>query len=288
MDFITWGRSPWDQLVPNHASWTLAWVALGAGLVFLIGHAVYVMMRPAPPPDPAQLAAARELAARVPARVLRHSLGARLFHWIMAAAMIVLLVTAFLPMAGVTFSWVLIHWVAGLVLTASILYHVVHASVVLDFWSIWPTREEYGEQVIRFRRAVGQTLPPPRKFGKYPFENKMYHLAIIATGLAATATGLFMLKRVPTGFLERNPYVFGDVTWGAIYVLHGFAGLALITLTIVHVYFAVRPEKRPVTLSMLSGWTSREDYLDHHDPQRWAVAVEPPQPSTPDRPQIVG
>ena len=39
--------------------------------------------------------------------------------------------------AGVQFAWVTWHWMAGLVLTASILFHVIHASFWLDFWSIW-------------------------------------------------------------------------------------------------------------------------------------------------------
>ena len=44
-----------------------------------------------------------ELAARVPERVPRHSLAARLFHWMMAASMFTLLFTAFLPKVGVKF-----------------------------------------------------------------------------------------------------------------------------------------------------------------------------------------
>ena len=44
-----------------------------------------------------------------PERVARHSLAARLFHWIMAAAMFTLLITAFLPKVGVKFPWVTYH-----------------------------------------------------------------------------------------------------------------------------------------------------------------------------------
>ena len=52
-------------------------------------------------------------AAAVPERVPRHSLAARLFHWIMAPSMFTLLFTAFLPKVGVQFNWVLYHWIAG-------------------------------------------------------------------------------------------------------------------------------------------------------------------------------
>jgi Ni,Fe-hydrogenase I cytochrome b subunit len=77
--------------------------------------------------------------ANLPARVERHSLMARLFHWVMAASMFVLLFTAFLPVVGVQIAWVTWHWIAGVVLTGSILFHILHASFWLDFWSIWVT-----------------------------------------------------------------------------------------------------------------------------------------------------
>jgi hypothetical protein len=40
---------------------------------------------------------------------------------------------------------------------------------------------------------------------------------------------------------------------------------------IAHVYFAVRPEKRWITKSMIVGWITRRQYLEHHDPDRWVV-----------------
>ena len=73
----------------------------------------------------------------VPEKVKRYSLTARLFHLVQSAAMLALLVTAFLPKMGVQFAWVEWHWMAGLVLAASILYHIIHATFFMDFWSIW-------------------------------------------------------------------------------------------------------------------------------------------------------
>ena len=43
MDFLEWATSPWGQSVPIHIAWFLIWVALIAGLLFLIVHAIYVM-----------------------------------------------------------------------------------------------------------------------------------------------------------------------------------------------------------------------------------------------------
>jgi len=83
---------------------------------------------------------------------------------------------------------------------------------------------------------------------------------------------------VNTGILVRNPYLFSDMTWGMMYVLHGLAGVGLIALIMVHVYFGVRPEKLPITKSMIFGWMSRDFYLEEHDPERWSVEkASPPQ-----------
>jgi cytochrome b subunit of formate dehydrogenase len=189
----------------------------------------------------------------------------------MAAAMLTLLFTAFAPKLGYQFAWVTYHWIAGLVLTASIVFHIVHASFWMDFWSIWPDSIDLEDAQRRWRRATGGVAPPPRKFAKYPLENKMYHLAIVAAGLSVALTGLFMMKRVRTPFFTRNPYLFGDMTWGLMYVLHGLAGVGLIALIMMHIYFAVRPEKLVITKSMVTGSLDRDHYLEHHDPERWTL-----------------
>ena len=69
-------------------------------------------------------------------RVLRHHLADRLYHWTMAAALLTCLFTAFLPILGWKFQWVTMHWIAGIVLTAAILFHIVRAVIWQDFWSM--------------------------------------------------------------------------------------------------------------------------------------------------------
>jgi cytochrome b subunit of formate dehydrogenase len=241
-------------------------------LLFLIVHAIYVRYWAKPVTAHSDLPAANTgVAVQVPERVARHSLGARLFHMIMAIAMFALLLTAFLPKVGVKFAWVTYHWIAGIVLTVSVIYHIFHASFWLDFWSIWPDKEDVEDASRRVKRALGQSAPEPRRFAKYPLENKLYHLVVMLAGLAVIGTGLFMMKRVRTPFFTRNPYLFGDMTWGWTYVLHGLAGIGFVALVTVHIYFAIRPEKLFITKSMIFGWITREQYLAHHDPGRWPV-----------------
>uniref|UniRef100_I2Q3E0 Cytochrome b subunit of formate dehydrogenase n=1 Tax=Desulfovibrio sp. U5L TaxID=596152 RepID=I2Q3E0_9BACT len=260
MDIIRWGTTPWGQIVPLHVAWYLAGVALAAGLAFLLVHAVWMTLKKpghaAPPAPP-------DVAACVPARVLRHSLPARIFHWLMAACMLTLLLSAFLPKAGFLFPWVGVHYAAGAILVAAICFHIVHAVFFMDFRSIWPT----GADLAGF--GQGEDAPVAARPGKYPLLNKLYHLAIVVVGLTAATTGVLMLFRVRTPFFTRNPYILGDAAWGGVYLLHGLAGVSLVALVIVHIYFAARPDERPIARAMVTGSMDREFVLTHHDPAKW-------------------
>jgi len=269
MGILEWATNPWGQNVPIHIAWFLIWVSIIAGLLFLIVHATWLRFFAKSRQFASDTSPA--IAPKIPKHVPRHSLVARLFHWVMAASMFTLLFTAFLPKVGVQFNWVTYHWIAGAVLTISILFHIVHASFWLYFWSIWPDKTDVQDAQRRLRRFFGLSAPPPRKFAKYPLENKLFHGVIILCGLAAILTGVFMMFRVRTIFFPRNPYLFGDMTWGLMYVLHGLAGVGLIALVMMHIYFGLRPEKQPITKSMIFGWMDRDFYLEEHDPDRWAV-----------------
>ena len=278
MDLVERAIDPWGQDVPIHVAWFLIRVAAIAGLLFVVAHAIYLRYFANAP----QFSGgdSPELLARVPAHVPRHSLVSRLYHWIMAACMLTLLLSAFLPKLGVDFNWVPIHWSAGAVLTVAVAYHIIHASFRQDFWSIWPDKADLVDAARRIRRFFGRAALPPRRFPKYPLENKLYHGAILVTGLTAITTGVLMMFRVRTIFFPRNPYLFSDMAWGLIYVLHGVAGVGLIALVIVHIYFAIRPEKLAITKSMIFGWMGRDFYLKHYDPQRWAIDASPSSPIT--------
>ena len=276
MDVVKWGLNPWGQNILTHVSWTLFWASLFAGVMFFVAHASYMLLsahRKRSATETDRLEAAH---ANLPTRIERHSLMARAFHWVMAAAMFVLLLTAFLPVVGVKFAWVTWHWIAGLVLTGSIVFHILHASFWLDFWSIWVGPKDIPEFKAEILRELGHEVPGP-KSGKYPLGNRLYHTAIVVAALAAVTSGVLMMSRVRTPFFTRNPYLFSDGTWGVTYVTHGLAGVGLVGLVIAHVYFAVRPEKWWITKSMILGWITRRQYLEHHEPDRWPVAANPPR-----------
>ena len=271
MSFLTWGTDPYGQELLIRISWDLLYLASVSGILFVIGHAVWLsFLAPnvsAAEVDDAQL-------ANVPEKVARHSLASRAFHWIMAVAMLVLLFTGFLPVIGVQFAWVTMHWIAGVVLTLSIIYHIIHASFWLDLWSMWIGPQDVTDAVRRFKRSLGQDAPAPRKHAKYPLENRLYHHTIVVTGGLVTITGLLMMYRIETPLWTRDPYILADQTWGMVYVIHGLSAVSLVTLVITHIYFGLRPEKRWITWSMIQGWIDRRHYVEHHDPEQWAARPE--------------
>jgi thiosulfate reductase cytochrome b subunit len=164
------------------------------------------------------------------------------------------------------------------VLAASIVFHIIHASFWLDFWSIWVGPKDIPELKAELMREFGHDVPGPKP-GKYPLGNRLYHLAIVFAGLGVVATGLLMIPRIRTGLVTRNPYYLSDMSWGITYVTHGLAGVGLVGLVIAHVYFAVRPEKWWITKSMILGWITRRQYLEAHEPSRWPVAANEPRPN---------
>ncbi len=188
-------------------------------------------------------------------RIERHKLIDRAYHWLMAAAMLILLLTAFLPILGIKFEWVGIHWVTGLVLTVIVLVHIIRACFFQNFWAMVPDGEDL--------RA------PFAKPGKYSVAQKLYHLAISVLIMAAIGTGLLMWRKVDTPFWQRDPYWLSTDAWGVVYAIHGVAAMALVTMVIIHVYFALRPDEWHLTRSMLRGWITGKEYRDHHDPRRW-------------------
>ena len=269
MELFQFGTDPWGQEILIRLSWGLLTVAFWAGLAFILFHAVYAVVWK-PKVDTGGEGASTGAAANIPERIVRHTGAARIFHWVMAASMLVLLATGFLPIVGLEFAWLSIHWISGIILILCILYHIVHASFFLDFWSIWILPSDFKEAVQRTKRQLGQSVDVG-KHGKYPLDHKLYHLAVSVFGVIVSVTGLLMMLRVDNWLLARNDNFFTDPSWGIVYTVHGFSSVLFVFLTISHIYFAIRPDKVWMTKGMIFGSVSRADYLAHHDPEKWVV-----------------
>lgn len=274
MELFQFGTDPWGQEVLIRASWDVLILSFWAGIAFIVFHLVYVAVW-LPKVSRAHAGGGESKTAppALPDRITRHTGAARAFHWIMAVSMLALLITGFFPVIGIQFPWLTIHWVAGVLLTISVLYHIIHASFFLDFWSIWIGPSDIRESIQRTKRQLGQDVDIP-KHAKYPIDHKLYHLAVMLAGFVAIGSGLLMLVRIDTPLWARDAYMLAEQTWGWTYALHGLSGAMFVMLTITHIYFAVRPDKLWLTKSMLFGYVDRETYLDHHDPTRWVVSRE--------------
>ncbi len=264
MEFLRRALNPWGENVPIGVSWDLIWAAVIIGAVFVVVHALLV-------PKKVGAGEIDESEAKgLPDRIQRHKPGARGFHWSMSATMFVLLITAFFPVIGIQFPWVTIHWISGVLLILTVLYHIYHVFARQDIRNMWIGRRDMKEGTLGLQAALRRPVKRPRA-GKYPVDQKMFHHAATIATLAAVVTGVLMMFRVDNFLWARNEYMFSDATWGWIYVIHGVSGIALIFLVIAHVYFAIRPEKRWMTWSMINGWITRDRYLENHDPERWTV-----------------
>ena len=270
MELFQYGTDPWGQEILIRLGWGLLYAAFWGGLIFALFHAVYAVVWKPKVAGGGDEAAAGVAPTTVPAKIVRHTGAARMFHWVMAASMLILLATGFLPIVGLEFSWLNIHWISGVVLILCILYHIIHASFFLDFWSIWLLPRDLKEAVQRTKRQLGQSADVG-KHGKYPLDHKLYHLAVTVSGLVVSITGVLMMMRIDNPLLARNDEFFAAADWGLVYTVHGFSAVLFVFLTITHIYFAIRPDKLWMTKAMIFGWVTREQYLAHHDPKRWVV-----------------
>jgi cytochrome b subunit of formate dehydrogenase len=217
----------------------------------------------------ADVSAASSLAsAEGVVRVRRHHLADRLYHWTMAACVLTLLATAFLPIIGYKFEWLGLHWTTGVALTALVAIHIVRAVVWQDFWAMVIDATDIRNGWRLLTRVIGAG-PAPGLPGKYNGLQKLYHAGIAVLVLSIIATGLLMLLKIDTPLWRRDPYRLSNDDWGVVYAVHDFAAMGLITLVMIHIYFAIRPDEWRLTRSMFRGWISRAEYDAHHDKARW-------------------
>lgn len=289
MELLQWGTDPWGQETLVRVGWDVLYLFFWAGIAFIVFHLIYaaVWVPKLAREGSGDSGPSTAAAASVPEKIVRHTGVARIFHWIMAGSMLTLLVTGFFPVMGLQFAWLTAHWVSGILLTVSILFHIVHSTFYLDFWSIWIGPRDIGESIKRIRRQLGQKVDVP-KHGKYPLDHKLYHFAVMVAGLVVIGTGAVMMFRIEQPLFARNSYLLADETWGLVYVAHGMLSALFVMLTLTHIYFAVRPDKIWLTKAMITGTVDRDQYLGHHDPARWDVSAQSkpnkPGPSAPAKP----
>jgi len=268
MSLFQWEQNPWGQEILVRISWDLLYLSILGGALFIIGHLVYRSKNPSEgSPEPKG-----DAAKGVPEKIVRHSLAARLFHWVMAASVLVLLGTGFFPVMGIQFDWVEIHWIAGVVLVGTIVFHIFHAIGWMNWRDIWISGKDWAEWKAEMQQVMGKGGTLERKSGKYPVDHRIFHSMIALAAFGVMVTGVLMMFRVDTAIFTRNSYLLSESSWGWVYVIHGLSAVGFVGMIMTHIYFAVLPEKRWMTISMIAGWVTKKEYLAHHDPERWVVS----------------
>jgi cytochrome b subunit of formate dehydrogenase len=201
-------------------------------------------------------------------RVIRHTALDRLYHWLMAICVLILMATAFLPILGIKFEWLDIHWITGVVLAALIVIHIIRALFFQDWRKMWIGLQDLREMGRDLARLFGSRIAPPKP-GKYDASQKLYHLGVAVVVLSVVCSGLLMLLKIDTPLWRRDPYLFSADTWGVIYVIHGMAAMTIVAIVIIHLYFTLMPNSWYMLRAMVRGWISREEYTKHYDATRW-------------------
>ena len=247
MDIATYKHDVWGTEVIRGVSWDLLWLVIVAAFFAIVLHGIYE---------------ARQERGQLPSsegeRVQRHQKIDRIFHWIMAFSMFALLITGILPILGVNFAWLSLHWISGLLLTAIVLAHILRSIFVKDLSSVAISAAD-----------IREGLDDSKKPGKYSVAQKGLHAVVAVVTLVVIVTGLIMFAMIDTPWWDRTNSL-SESTLGWTFLLHGLSTLALVGLISLHVYFALRPEKLFYLRSMFGGWISKDELSANHDPERWA------------------
>ncbi len=247
MDIATYKNDVWGREVLLGVSWDLLWLVCVVALVVIAVHAVYMAMQ--------QKA---ERPSHEGKRVQRHEPVDRIMHWVMAISILALLFTGVLPIIGIEFAWLTLHWIAGLILTAVVLFHIIRSVLQKDLMSVWISPSDLKE-----------SLDESQKPGKYSVAQKGMHAAVTVVTLFVIISGLFMFAMIDTPWWDRTNSL-SESTLGWMFLIHGLTTLALIALIVFHLYFTLRPEKLFYLRSMIKGWISEDELSANHDPERWA------------------
>lgn len=247
MDIVEYKNDVWGQEVLRGVSWDLLWLVIVAAFIAIALHAIYeaTQKRGDKPSSEGE-------------RVSRHDAIDRAYHWVMAASIFVLLVTGIFPIIGLEFAWLEIHWIAGIVLTIVVAFHIIRSFVTQDVseMAIGPS-------------DLKEALDGAAKPGKYSPAQKGMHAAVAVLTLLVIGSGLIMFLQIDSPWWERTNSM-SEATLGLVFFIHGISTLGLVGVICLHIYFALRPEKLFYTRSMISGWISRDELAANHDPQRWS------------------
>lgn len=211
-----------------------------------------------------------------PGRVARHALIDVCFHWLAAISVLILLATGFLPIIGIKFAWVMSHWVSGILLAVLVLLHIVRAWFWQNMSSMF-----FGLEDIKEIRGIKGPAPgfsngERIRSDKYLPPQKLMHHGVTILVIVTIISGCLMMVKIDTPWWQRDLYWLSADNWGIVYVAHGFAALLLLSVVMIHIYFALRPEKIAYLRSMISTKVTAQEIFNQHDSGTTVVEKKEP------------
>ncbi len=204
-------------------------------------------------------------------QVARHLLLDICFHWLAAISVLILLATGFLPIIGIKFAWVMSHWVAGMMLALLVLLHIVRAWFWQSMSSMFFGWQDIKE-IVEIEEHIPASSDGERITPKYSPAQKLMHHAVTILIVITIITGCLMMVKIDTPWWQRDLYWLSAENWGIVYVAHGFAALFLLSVVMIHIYFALRPEKIAFLRSMISTRFIAQKSFNQYDSETRVVA----------------
>jgi cytochrome b subunit of formate dehydrogenase len=207
-------------------------------------------------------------------KVLRHSWGVRLSHWLIAGSGLLLIFSGMgeLPMykrynvtmvPGLQWSGdfelnLIIHYLLATVFTAAVFYHLVYHWRRREF-ALLPKKGDVGESVHIIKAMLTGKEEPPH--GKYLAEQRLAYAAIAITVLGLVGTGLIKAYK-NLGAIVIEPTVLQIIT-----LLHTGLTMLFMALIVAHVAAFILKANRPLFPAMFTGRVDRA-YAEERHP-RW-------------------
>ena len=213
-------------------------------------------------------------------RILRQPFANRAVHWVAALSIFALFFSGFgqMPMyaryglaslPGLAWSsdyaiTLVIHYIAGAVLTFIVVFHVA-LSLLTRRFAIMPRRGDFKESVQIIAAMLGRGEEPPSH--KYLAEQRLAYAFIGGTTVALVLTGIVKVVKNVEGVNLDGAWLF----WTAM--AHNVAAMLLLLGVIGHFAAFIIKENRALLPAMFDGTVDR-NYAKHRH-SLWYAEIDP-------------
>lgn len=204
-------------------------------------------------------------------KVLRHTLGVRINHWLIALSGLVLVFSGMgeLPMykrfnvvklpglswAGDFWLQLDIHYYGAMIFMAAVFFHIVFHVRRCEY-SILPKKGDVRESIEIIQCMVQGKEEP--QHGKFLAEQRLAYTAIGAVTLVLILTGLIK------AYKNIGPIILNSDLLYVVTMTHTASTMLFVALFLAHLGAFVIKANRPLLITMFTGQVSREYAESRH------------------------